>query len=319
MLTAILQLSLGLLMLVLFGDLLVRGAVKIALLARISASVVGLTVVAMGTSLPELAVSVGASGRHAGDIAYGNIVGSCIFNIAVILGLVVLMQSIRVGRQTFRWEYPFMFLVMAVGVAAARDQVIDRVEGALFLVAMVVFVAFMIRMARREVEDEEARDLEEEVKRTASKVQAWTWNVALVAAGGVGLAGGADLLVRGGVTVATYAGISQRIIGLTIAAMGTSLPELAASIAAARRGQAGLALSNVIGSNIFNILGILGVTALIFRVPVNPLAVGLDNWAMLAFGAAMFPMMARGMKLGRLNGTVLLAGFAVYMWLVFSG
>lgn len=314
---AIIQVLAGLVILMIAGDYLVKGSVSIALLARVSTAVVGLTVVAMGTSLPELAVSLDAAGRGAVDLAYANIVGSCIFNVGVVLAIAVLIRPIPVTRHTLQFEYPVMFLVLIVGLLVARDRMVDRVEGAFFLVMLTLFTVFMIRLARRQVEREEAQELEKGVLRTArmshETARAWLRSIVWIVVGAIGLAVGAELLVRGSVTVASSIGISERIIGLTVAAMGTSLPELAASVAAARRGELTIALSNVFGSNIFNILGVLGATSVVFRVPVNPMAASLDNWAMLAICAIVFPMMIWGKKLGRLDGVLLLTGFVAYM------
>lgn len=321
MLLATLQMLGGLVLLGTAGDVLIRGAVGVALLARISTAVVGLTVVAMGTSLPELAVSMGASSRNAADLAYGNVVGSCVFNIAVILAIVIVIRPISVERRTVRTEYPFMMFVLALGILVSRDRLIDRLEGVFLFALLIGFTVTMIGMSRRDVAADEAAEFDQEIRRSRplkelDPTRAWLVNIGWISLGAVGLAAGAELLVRGGTTVATMLGISGRIIGLTVAAIGTSLPELAASAAAARRGEAAIALNNVVGSNIFNILGIVGVTSVVFTLPVDPEAIRTDNLAMFAFPAVIFPLIVIRKRLGRSSGALLLAGFVFYMWYI---
>ncbi len=314
---AALQLLIGLVVLFAGGHYLVQGATRIALLARLSTTVVGLTVVAMGTSFPELAVSVGAALRGSTDLAYGNIIGSTIFNIGMILGISSVLAPIAVKRQTIRLEYPFMFIVAAVVLLLCRDDLIDRLEGGFLLVALALFTAYIVHLAQREVIEDEALALEREVKRTArlkgGPGRAWGVNAALVAVGITALVLGADQVVRGAVTMADLWGVNERMIGLTIVAMGTSLPELATSLVAAKQGEHEIALANVIGSNLFNLLGVLGATALVLPVRITTAAAAVDNWVMLAFCAAMFPLMWFGRRVGKLDGAILLVGFAIYM------
>ena len=315
-LVALLQLVAGLVVLFLGGHYLVQGATRIALLGRISTTVVGLTMVAMGTSLPELAVSVGAAIRGSTELAYGNIIGSTIFNIGVILGVAALLAPIAVKRQTIRLEYPFMFIVAAVVLLLCRDAVIDRLEGSFLLVALALFTAYVVHLAKREVIEDEVVALDREVKRTANLKRgagrAWSVNVGLVVIGITALVLGADQVVRGAVKMAVFWGVNERTIGLTVVAMGTSLPELATSVVAAKQGEHEIALANVIGSNLFNLLGVLGATALVLPVSINA-AASVDNWVMLAFCGAMFPLMWFGRKVGKLDGAILLVGFAIYM------
>ena len=317
MILSILQLVAGMAVLFFGGDYLVRGATRVALGTRISTTVVALTIVAMGTSLPELAVSLGAGFRGSIDIAYGNILGSNVFNIGAILGIGGIMAIIPVQQQTVRIEYPFMFLVSAGAVLLARDGEVDRVEGAFLLVALVLFTTFIIRHSRRDVSRSEATELREEVERTAQAVvrsePQWTKAIVAIVLGMVALTVGADQAVRGAVELARMWGVQERVIGLTVVALGTSLPELATTIIAIRRNQPEIALGNIIGSNIFNILGILGTTATLFTVDVNPEANRIDVWVMLAFSAAIFPMMYWGKAIRRRDGIVLFIGFLAYM------
>jgi cation:H+ antiporter len=317
MLWPTLQLVGGLLILLVGGHFLVQGAVNIALLARLSTAVVALTVVAMGTSLPELAVSLDAAARHSTDIAFGNIIGSCVFNIGAILGVAAVISTIPVRRETIRFEYPVMLFVALLTVIVARDGMVDRLDGITLVVGLVIFIGTMIVFAKRGVSLGEAEALKRDVERAArleeGPVRAWGRNVLYVIGGIVTLVAGAEFSVNGGVAIARDLGVEERVIGLTVIAMGTSLPELATSVVATVRRESEIALGNVVGSNIFNILAILGITATIFPVPVNAQAIAVDNWVMLGFSAALFPMMWRSRRIARGSALILLAGFVAFM------
>ncbi len=315
---------LGLVILFVGGHYLVQGATAIALLSRVSATVVGLTIVAMGTSLPELAVSVGAAARGATDLAYGNIVGSTIFNVGAILGVAALLMTIPIKRQTIRIEYPFMFAAGGAVLLLGRDRTIDHLEGIVLASALLLFIGYTIYLSRHDLARDEELALEREVLRTAQVEKgtgrAWGINVWFVLLGSIALPAGAELAVRGATQVALTLGVEDRIIGLTVVAMGTSLPELATSIVAARRGEPEIAIANVIGSNIFNLLGILGITAAVFTVPIHVRAASVDNWVMLAFCAALFPLMLTNKTIEKREGGILLLGFAAYItYLVIAG
>jgi cation:H+ antiporter len=318
-LIALLQLAIGLTILYAGGHYLVRGATSIALLARVSVTVVALTVVAMGTSLPELAVSFTAAWRGSTDIAYSNVIGSSVFNIGAILGVAALIAVIPVQRQTIRVEYPIMLIASIVVLLLARDGVVDRVEAVALVVGIALFVSYTVYLARRGVPTAtEEMSLDREVKRAAHLKQgagrAWSINIGLVLVGFAALAGGAYLAVAGAVAGAEIIGVEERIIGLTVIAMGTSLPELATCVAATRQNEPDVALGNVIGSNIFNLLAILGITASVFPVPVHERSLALDNWVLLAFTLALFPMMWLGKRrISRFDGVLLLTGFVAYM------
>lgn len=317
MLIALVELVLGLAALFGGGHYLVRGSTAVALLLRISPSVVGLTVVAMGTSMPELAVSLDAAAKGVTDISYGNVIGSNIFNIGAILGIAALLGTIPVQHQTIRIEYPFMLVVSALVVLLGRDGIIDHLEGIFFVVSLVLFLSYIVYLTRRDVLADDAVDLEREVRRAAhangGTGRAMGRNIAFIALGIGGLILGAELVVQGAVTVARTLGIDDRVIGLTIVAMGTSLPELATTVVAAKDREQEIALGNIVGSNIFNMLAILGTTAAIIPVPIHPRAGAVDNWVMLGFAAILFPMMVWGKRVSRRDGVVLLAGFVAYM------
>lgn len=300
----------GLLFLVLGGEGLVRGASGIATLAKISPAVIGLTIVAAGTSMPELVVSVQAAFAGSPGIAIGNVVGSNIFNIGAILGITALISPLRIQGNTVRMEWPVMILASFQLFLLARDMHVDRVEGASFLLAMVVFIAWAVWLGRNS-----AQEMEVELSTAsfgATGGRAAFFNVMAIALGVASLAAGSTLLVDGAVGVASGFGVSDSVIGLTIVAAGTSTPELITSIVAAKRGQDDIAVGNIVGSNIFNILGILGATALIHPLDVPTEIMRRDVWWFLGISLLLFPLMKSGMRISRLEGFILLAVFATY-------
>lgn len=311
----------GIAILGLGADVLVRGAVTIARVARVSAAVIGLTIVAMGTSLPELTVSVAAALRGASDLSLGNVVGSNIFNIGVVLGLTALVQPIRVHSTAVKLEWPFMFIASFQLLLLARDGRVDRLEGAFFVLAVAFFTAYVVRLGRTEVGGREAADLREVVEaREVDDGTAQVGKALLLLAGGVAmLVVGGDLLLRGAIDLARAAGMTERVIGLTIVAAGTGTPEAATSLMAARRGQGEIALGNVIGSNIFNILGILGATALIQPLAVAPAMLSSDLIWMLGLSLVLLPMMRRGLAISRREGALLVGAYGTYLTLLVLG
>ena len=311
----------GLGLLVLGGEGLVRGATGIALLARISPAVVGLTVVAAGTSMPEMVVSLQAALSGSAGIAVGNVVGSNIFNIGAILGLTALLLPLSIQGNTVRLEWPVMMLASFQLHLLSRDGTIDRLEGGFFLTAIVVFTAYAVWISRHNTKPEETEEFSEVSDASFGKSGATALMLNLLAILiGVGLlASGSTLLVRGAVVVASELGISDTVIGLTIVAAGTSTPELITSLVAAYRGKADIAVTNIIGSNIFNVLGILGVTALVLPLPVPLQIVEADNWWMLAASALLFPLMWSGMRINRIEGALLLTGYIVYVIVLILG
>jgi cation:H+ antiporter len=296
------------------GDLLVRGAVSLARLLRVRPVIIGLTIVAMGTSAPELAASLTAALRGSSDVAIGNVVGSNIINVALIVGLAAVVLPIAVHLSAVRLEWPVMLGFSAAGIAMAWDGTISRLDGAILLAGLVAFTGILIRAAQRGWAAPDAQVLTSEVDAlTVRPVRHLVLlDVGLVLGGVVLLVIGAQLLVRGAVSIAQVAGLSERVIGLTIVAAGTSLPELATSLVAARRGQAEIALANVLGSNIFNLGAILGIVALVQPQAVAP-EIGADLWWMLAYAIVLFPIMWTDMRITRLEGGLLLGSYGVYL------
>lgn len=306
---------LGLLLLAGGGEALVRGATAIARLAGVTPAVIGLTVVAMGTSLPELVVSVMAALDAQPDIAIGNVVGSNIFNLVGVLGITALITAIPVTGSAVRLEWPIMFLSSAALLLLARDGSIDRLEGSFLLAGLIVFTAYMVWVGRREVAGAEAEAFAEQATRRSVRSPVAQLSIAIgaVAAGLVLLVLGGRTLVLGAVEIARLAGLSERVIGLTVVAIGTSMPEVAASVVAALRGRTDVAIANLLGSNIFNILGILGITALIQPVPVSPETRATDMIWMLVTAAAVFPVLRSGMRVSRIEGGLLLFLYLAYL------
>lgn len=304
----------GLALLVLGGEGLVRGASGLALVARVSPAVVGLTIVAAGTSMPELVVSMQAALAGSSGIAMGNVVGSNIFNIGIVIGLSALIRPLAIRTETLRLEWPVMALVALLLHLLMRDGLLDRLEGGCLMLALVAFTSYLVRSARKE------DTIETTALATASfgrsgRAALWFNLIAIVT--GVGILGlGSTLLVQGAVRIASHLGISETTIGLTIVAAGTSTPELVTSLVAAYRGQDDVAVGNVIGSNIFNILGIAGATALTLPIPIPPDVLSRDDWWMIGASLLLFPLMKTGRSINRLEGLVLICGFVTYTTLL---
>ena len=312
-----LEFALGLVALVVGAELLVRGASKLALSFGISSLVVGLTVVAFGTSAPEMAVSVGSALAGSPDLALGNVVGSNICNVLLILGISALITPLLVDEQIIRQEIPIMIGVSALLVVMALDGNIGLLESiALFglVIAYTVFLVVQSRRASKAVQEEFGTDLP-----TSAWDRHWAVQVGLIATGLVMLIVGADWLVEAAVAFARAFGVSDLVVGLTVVAVGTSMPEIATSIVAAMRGQRDIAVGNVVGSNIFNILAVLGASGIASGtgLPVSEAARNFDLWVMLAVAFACLPIMITGREIARWEGGVFLAYYAAYTaWLV---
>jgi cation:H+ antiporter len=297
----------GLALLVVGAAALVRGAAALAIRLGLTPLVVGLTVVAFGTSAPELVVSVDAALKGVGGIAVGNVVGSNVANVGLILALAAMVRPVPASPALLRRDVPVMIAVTAFVIVMLRDGRIGLIEGVLLVLGLVVYLGFSIYVARREqrAADAVAAGLPVE------KGPKWLDPV-LAVAGLAVLIAGAELMVGGAVALAEDFGVSDALIGLTIVAIGTSLPELATSVVAAARGEGAIAAGNVVGSNVFNLLGILGCAAVL-----NPLdAPGIrpsDLAVMAAFSVVLVPLMLSGRRLVRAEGAVLLAAYVSYV------
>jgi cation:H+ antiporter len=306
----------GIVLLVAGGEILLRGAVGLATLLRVTPAVIGLTVVAAGTSVPELAVSAIAAWQNKVDIAVGNVVGSNIFNITFILGLSALLRPLAITGNTIKLEYPVLALVTLMCVAVCQDGSLNWIDATLFLAVYVGFTAYLVSLVRQQMSEKEVQEFRGEVKELAETAhrppRVWV-SVGFVVGGIVLLAGGAHATVTGAVELARFLGWSERVIGLTIVAAGTGLPEVVTSLVSSFRGRDDVAIGNVIGSNLFNILGILGLSALIVPVPVDPGIIASDNWWMLGVTLLLFPLMFTGLRINRWEGAFLLGVYGTYL------
>jgi len=308
----------GLVGLVLGANLLVRGASKLALSFGISPLVVGLTIVAFGTSAPEMAVSAGAVLNGQTDIAIGNVVGSNIFNVLFILGLSALIVPLVVHQQLIRQEVPIMVGASLLLLVLGLDGRIGLVDGGLLLALLVAYTAFLVIQSRRENAAGAESEFDAELQPAAAGAwdAKWPAQVALIVAGLVALVLGSDALVTSAVAFAKQMGVSDLVIGLTIVAAGTSMPEVATSIAAAIKGERDIAVGNVVGSNTFNILGCLGVSGLLAGdtgLSVAASVLNFDIWVMLAVALACFPVFFTGREIARWEGAVFLAYYVAYV------
>jgi cation:H+ antiporter len=304
---------LGLAALVAGAELLVRGASRLALSLGITPLVVGLTVVAFGTSAPEVAVSVGAAIDGRVDIAMGNVVGSNVFNVLFILGVSALIVPLAVDSQLVRQEVPIMIGASLLLLALGIDGRLGRLESAALLVLLAAYTAFLVVQARRITGAGRAPGADA-APAGAPLRGGWPVQLLLVAAGLVLLVLGSGWLVDAAVAFAKAIGVSDVVIGLTIVAAGTSMPEVATSITAAVRGQRDIAVGNVVGSNTFNILGCLGVSGLVSAggLPVAPSLLAFDIWVMIAVALACLPVFLTGREIARWEGAVFVAYYLAY-------
>jgi cation:H+ antiporter len=307
-------LVLGLALLIAGAELLVRGASRLALRFGISPLVVGLTVVAFGTSSPELAVSVQAGLAGKADIAAGNIVGSNIFNVLFILGAAALILPLAVSQQLVRLDVPLMIAVSALFWIMALDGRIGRFDGLLLLAGIVAYTLFAVRQGRRE-----GPAIESQYTRAFDAASGWLARLpvqlVLIAAGLALLVLGATWLVDSAVAIARALDVSEVVIGLTIVAAGTSLPEVATSVVAALRGERDIAVGNVVGSNLFNLLAIGGLAALVTPggLEVAPALARLDLPVMVAVAFACLPIFATGHRIARWEGALFVGYYAAYV------
>lgn len=309
----------GIVILVFGGEVLLRGAVVLAERMKLTPAIIGLTVVAAGTSVPELAVSALAAWRGSTDIAIGNVVGSNIGNLMLVLGIAAVVRPLAVTGNAIRLEYPVMAIVTLMYLAIAQDGTVNRLDGALFLVVYTCFTAYLVSLVRGNLKREELEGLEGEVRELsgeAVKSGGSGKSIGLIVAGVVLLAGGAHATVTGAMGLAEMLGMSERTIGLTVVAIGTSLPEIVTSMVSAYRGRTDIAIGNVIGSNLFNILGILGLSSLVEPLTVSSAMIESDHWWMLGVTILLFPIMRTGMRIGRLEGLFAIVVYTVYVTLL---
>lgn len=327
MTTSLLFLALGLALLLVGGDLLVRGASGLARAAGVSPLIVGLTVVAFGTSAPELAVNLLAALDGKPGLSFGNVVGSNLANIGFILGLTAMVRPLEIQGKIITREIPLMLLSTLAVLALAldptltgREAVLDRGDGVVLLLFFLIFIysaakEIVVQRARRDPLVKQAEHVE-----APGQTRAMLANVALVVVGLAGLLYGGDRTVESAIDLAVAFGVSETVIGLLIVGVGTSLPELATSILAVRKGETDIAVGNVVGSNVFNLLLVLGTTATVAEVPV-PAGGIIDLLAVLALSLILLPFaLSYDRRLVRWEGGVLMAGWIGYsVWRFMNG
>lgn len=304
----------GLLVLVVGAESLIRGAVRVARALGVSPLMIGFTLVGFGTSAPELVISVSAALKGAPDIALGNVVGSNIANIGLILALAAILRPLAAQMRLLRVEIPMVIGVSVLLWLLAWDNTLTRLDGAVLLGGFLAVALYTYRSARRE-----APQVKEEVgKEAASYMPVWLATV-LVVIGLAGLIWGADLMVEAAVKIARLLGVSDWVIGLTVVAVGTSLPELAATAAAAIRGDSDIALGNILGSNLFNVLLILGTTVVVHPIRVDDAILTREIPVMVGFAVLLVPIVGYKLRVHRWEGAILLAAYVVFLaWQVFE-
>jgi cation:H+ antiporter len=315
MILASISIIIGLLFLTFGADRLVLGSSAIALKLGVSPLLIGITIVAFGTSAPELIVSINAALSGNGGISVGNVVGSNIANIGLILGVASLITPMTVHVSLIRRDIPIMIGISLISGWFIFGEEVSRAEGAFLVAGLVTFIGLSIYWAKRETPSTQVAEFEEPLK----NAHIATWLAWVYVAIGLGLlAGGSELLVGGAVHIAEVFGMSQTLIGLTIVAIGTSLPELATSITAAMKGESDIAVGNVVGSNIFNALGILGIAAVMSPLPTSTFSL-VDLGVMLGFTILILPMARNDMRILRWEAALLLSAYVGYMGWLISG
>ncbi len=306
---AIVLLVAGLMVLWKCADLLVAGAVALANQFGISQLVIGLTIVAMGTSAPEVATSIAAALEGAGDTAIGNVFGSNIANLALVGGLAALIRPIQIQGRVLRWEMPVMLAVALLLWPVLSNMQLSRAEGMVLLVVFAVLIILAVKTASKQ----EHNSISAEEHKDSSAMSNTKKNVLFVIIGLVGLAVGAKMTLVGAVFIGRAAGLSEAVIGLTIIAFGTSLPELVTCVVAALKGHHDISIGNLVGSNVFNTLLVVGVAGVIKPFGIAARLAGVDYWIMIVVSAVFIAMAFIGKRIGRISGAILLAGYIGYI------
>ncbi|ARV12722.1 calcium/sodium antiporter [Gilvibacter sp. SZ-19] len=306
----------GFTLLVVGGEYLVRSSVALSFKLKLSKMVIGLTVVSFATSAPELLVSLQAALDGYSDIALGNVIGSNIANIALVLGVTAVIMPLAIDKDFYKFNWPVMMLLSgALYLFLLNDKVISFYEGLILVISLVAYLYLLIRRARLRAKSEGEESVNGALAKTSgAKIIIW------LVIGGIALWGGSELLVKGAVNIAEAVGISERVIAVTMIAIGTSVPELAASVIAALKKEKAISLGNLIGSNIFNIASVLGLTALIQPITLNdPKVLTADIIWMLSFAFVLIPLafIPKRFTLGRYKGLLLVIGYAVFIAMAF--
>ncbi len=309
----IVYILIGLTLLVVGGEFLVRSSVALSFKMNISRMVIGLTVVSFATSAPELLVSLQAALDGFSDISLGNIMGSNIANIGLVLGVTAMISPIAVDRDFYKFNWPVMMAFsFALFFFLLNGEDIDRLEGGALVLGLVLYLLFLI-MRSRKVKEEVVEEVDDSLKGTS-----WFKIIIWLIIGGAALYGGSELLVNGSVSLARDLGVSERVISVTMIAIGTSIPELAASVIAALKKEKALSFGNLIGSNIFNIASVLGITSLIQPIVMQSQEVlSKDIYWMIAFSFILVPLafIPKKFLFSRIKGAVILAGYALFLYI----
>ncbi|MTI32012.1 calcium/sodium antiporter [Xanthovirga aplysinae] len=308
----------GLVTLVTGGDVLVRGASRLAIKLHISPLVVGLTIVAFGTSAPELLISVRSALEGSPDLAMGNVVGSNICNLALVLGIAALVNPVLVNKNSIKIDWPVTIGSSILLFLFAKNREFEQFEGAIVFTFLITYIIFIIRKSRKEnaaLNPEIAGEVKEKSGGRSSGI---TKDLLLILAGCLGLFYGSEWFVGAAQNMARQIGVSERVIGITVVALGTSLPELVTAAIASYKKESDLALGNLLGSNIFNIMSILGITSMITPIQVNPKILRVDMPWMIGITLLVFPMMLYKRKIGRINGAMLLIVYCYYTYMVLA-
>jgi cation:H+ antiporter len=305
----------GLLALFVGASSLIRGAAALARRWGMTPLVVGLTVVAGGTSSPELFVVTGAALAGRDGVSLGNVLGANSLNIGLVLGLTAMIRPLQAHLQLIRFDVPIMILASLVVAAFIGGGGLDRVEGAVLLATLAGYLAFTVFMARRERSDRVREEFATEIPGPLTGLGA---ELGLIALGLAALALGAQGLLSGAVTVASAAGVSDSVIGITVVAVGTTMPELITCLVAALKREGDIAIGNIVGSNIFNLLGVLGLAGAL--APISAAGVqAAEVWGFVLLAALSLPVMWRGMIVNRVEGALLVAAYLAYVTLVWRG
>ena len=301
MIQQIIILLVGFIFLVKGADWFVDGAASIARKMGIPQLIIGLTIVAMGTSMPEAAVSITAAMQQNAGITIGNVVGSNILNIFIILGITALITNVKIQKSTIRYEIPFMiFITIILMIFGMTNMKINFIEGVFLWILFIAYLVYLFIMARNSETQEEEKDIP-------------VWKCLLfILIGGILVVKGSDFAVSGASAIARYFGMSERFIGLTIVAFGTSLPELVTSLQAARKDHVGIAIGNIVGSNIFNILFIAGGVSLICPVPFESKFI-VDMFVAIGSGCLLWLLTIYRHELNRIGGLLMLLSYVVYL------
>jgi cation:H+ antiporter len=307
-------LIIGLITLIMGGDFLVRGASSLALRLHMTPLVVGLTIVAFGTSAPELLISLSAALSGSPDLAMGNVVGSNICNLALVLGVTILIGPVRVSPDSIRIDWPVTMGSSLLLFFVVRDNSLGIYEGIFFISSLIAYTFFIIRRSRMKMMAEIIKEKELDVPDLPSKSS--MKDIGVIIIGSVGLYFGAKWFVIGAKELALFLEVSQRVIGITIVALGTSLPELVTSMVASFKKETDLALGNLLGSNIFNVLSILGITSIVKEIHVSEIIHQVDMLWMLGITLLILPLMLFQRKLARTEGVILLLVYVYYIYSV---